>query len=107
MKQKILSLTKKDFEISFYSGSGAGGQHRNKHKNCVRIYHRPSECLATGADCKSKTQNKKNAFKRLTSKKSFQSWLKLEINKKTLDLESIETAVDTAMEEKNLLVEYF
>jgi len=39
----MIHLTKKDFKIDWYSRSGAGGQHRNKHQNCCRITH-----LATG-----------------------------------------------------------
>lgn len=27
-----LHLTKKDFKIDWFSGQGAGGQHRNKHQ---------------------------------------------------------------------------
>lgn len=31
-----------DFDIQWYSGSGAGGQHRNRHLNSARITHIPS-----------------------------------------------------------------
>jgi len=110
IKELLFSITKKDFEISYYSGSGAGGQHRNKHKNCVRIIHKPSGAMATGADSKSLDQNKKNAFKRLTNNDKFKSWLKIEIAKRETGFQEmnrkINAIVDKAMEERNLKIEY-
>lgn len=43
----------KDFEVQWYSGTGAGGQHRNKHQNSCRIIHRSSGIVAT-AQCRSR-----------------------------------------------------
>jgi len=31
-----------DLVVSWFSGSGAGGQHRNKHQNCCRVTHVPT-----------------------------------------------------------------
>lgn len=31
-----------DFRVEWFSGSGAGGQHRNKHQNSCRVYHIPT-----------------------------------------------------------------
>jgi len=31
-----------DFRVEWFSGSGAGGQHRNRHLNCSRIWHVPT-----------------------------------------------------------------
>lgn len=36
-----------DFEIEWYSGSGAGGQHRNKHQNSARVRHLPTGIVRT------------------------------------------------------------
>lgn len=44
--QKI-SFNNTDFKIEWYSGTGAGGQHRNKHQNSCRIIHIPSGEIAT------------------------------------------------------------
>ena len=37
----------KDFYVEWFSGSGAGGQHRNKHQNCCRVYHLPTGLMET------------------------------------------------------------
>ena len=42
-----------DLRIEWYSGTGAGGQHRNKHQNSARITHIPSGIVAT-AQCRSR-----------------------------------------------------
>ena len=57
--------TKKDFRIDWFSGSGAGGQHRNKHMNCCRITHIESGLVGSSQEYKSQQQNKKAAFGRL------------------------------------------
>lgn len=36
-----------DFRIEWYSGTGAGGQHRNKHQNSCRITHIPTGQVTT------------------------------------------------------------
>ncbi len=47
-----------DLKIEWYSGTGAGGQHRNKHQNSCRITHIPTGTLTT-AQCRSR-QNSYN-----------------------------------------------
>jgi len=34
-----------DFQVEWFSGSGAGGQHRNKHQNSCRLTHVPTGLL--------------------------------------------------------------
>lgn len=63
-----IHLTKKDFKISWYSGSGAGGQHRNKHQNCCRITHVDSGLSAIGTGSKERTANQKEAFTALAKR---------------------------------------
>ena len=43
----------RDLKIEWYSGTGAGGQHRNKHQNSCRLTHIPSGEMAT-AQCRSR-----------------------------------------------------
>lgn len=65
MIDKELHLTKKDFRLEWYSGSGAGGQHRNKHQNCCRIIHIATGLRAQGTESKSRVTNQRVAFERL------------------------------------------
>jgi len=61
-----LHLTKNDFKLDWFSGKGAGGQHRNKHQNCCRITHIESGLKATGQNSKSRADNQREAFNNLT-----------------------------------------
>jgi len=84
-----------------YSGKGAGGQHRNKHMNCVKITHPESGVTGCGTEQKSREQNKKMAFKRLTEHPKFKAWLCME----SLHAEDIERAVKEAMNPKYLNIQ--
>jgi protein subunit release factor A len=63
-----IHYTKKDFKIDWYSGSGAGGQHRNKHQNCCRITHIESGITENGTENKSRVSNQRVAFERLAKR---------------------------------------
>lgn len=56
------NLKESDFQIQWYSGTGKGGQHRNKHQNCCRVTHLPTGITATGTSSRSRETNKKNAL---------------------------------------------
>lgn len=60
-----ISLTKKDFKIEWFSGQGAGGQHRNKHQNCCRITHLESGITVNGTESRSRVENERVAFERM------------------------------------------
>lgn len=45
-----------DFRIDWFSGSGAGGQHRNKHQNCCRYTHLPTGTVVK-AEGRERTKN--------------------------------------------------
>lgn len=64
---KETHLTAKDFEVQWYSGTGKGGQHRNKHQNCCRIIYKKTGLKAQGTESRERTVNKRVAFKRLAS----------------------------------------
>jgi protein subunit release factor A len=46
-----LSVPEADLHLEWYSGSGAGGQHRNKHQNSARLRHLPTGIVVT-AQCR-------------------------------------------------------
>ena len=110
MKSLLFSVTKKDLNITYFSGTGAGGQHRNKHMNCCRIHHKESGVVVTGQDERSKEQNTKNAFKRLTEHPTFKAWLRKKTAENLLDKvkeeQDINSIVDEAMKEENLKIEF-
>ena len=62
---KTLHFTKKDFRVDWFSGTGAGGQYRNKHQNCCRITHLESGLMATGQSNRERPANQREAFKKL------------------------------------------
>lgn len=55
-------MDEKDFVVQWYSGTGKGGQHRNKHQNCCRVVHRLTGISAVGTGSKSRETNKKTAL---------------------------------------------
>ncbi len=63
-----LHLTKKDFQIDWFSGSGAGGQYRNKHQNCCRITHIATGLTSTSQRHRDRPSNQRDAFNRLVAK---------------------------------------
>lgn len=46
-----------DLKIEWYSGSGAGGQHRNKHQNSCRLTHLPTGIVKTA-----QTRSRDNSY---------------------------------------------
>lgn len=108
MKRHLLfSLTKKDFTISTFCTGGPGGQHQNSNQNGVRITHNDSGATGEGREFRSQVQNKKAAFERLVQSKKFQAWHKLEVAKRLGRIKEVENAVEEAMDEKNIKIEYF
>jgi protein subunit release factor A len=107
MKQRILSVTKDDFEWQFFRGSGAGGQNRNKRDTACRCIHRPSGAVGESQDERSQAQNRKTAFLRCVKSNTFQAWLRATSAAIAVGHESIEKQVNETMRPENLRVEYF
>lgn len=77
-KELLFRLSKKDFELEFFRGSGKGGQNRNRVETGVRIRYPASGAMAEDCTERSQEQNKKKAFRKLVSTKEFKAWHKLE-----------------------------
>ena len=103
-KELLMSVTKSDLEFEYFSGSGSGGQHRNKHQNCCRCKHVPSKAVGICQEHKSKDRNTKVAFRRMAESKEFQTWLRFQISKETGLLAELESRVDKELAQ-NLKVE--
>jgi hypothetical protein len=104
-RQLLFSLTKKDFEVEPFRGSGNGGQNRNKVSSCCRIYHRASGAVAEGKEQRDFPQNKKAAFQRLIEKPEFKKWYKVRCAKALGTYIDIEQLVNEQMNIKNLKFE--
>jgi protein subunit release factor A len=103
-REILFTIDKKDLEISYFSGSGAGGQHRNRHMNCVRIRHTHSGVTATGQSNKSKTANQEEALNNLVNNPKFKLWLYGKVNE-AMDKKTLEETVDEMMDPKNIKIE--
>lgn len=55
-----VTFSESEFKIEWYSGTGAGGQHRNKHQNSCRITHIPTGKVST-AQCRSRLNSLEQA----------------------------------------------
>jgi protein subunit release factor B len=82
MKQKILSISKKDLEIQTFRSGGKGGQNQNKVESGVRIIHKVSGAVGEARDSRDQYHNKKVAFERMYNSIKFQNWLKIEVARK-------------------------
>lgn len=104
MRELLFSVTKKDLEIHFFSGSGAGGQHRNKHQNCVRMHHPDSGARSTGQSHRERIANLKDAFGSLIKQPQFKVWHNRKIHE-VVEGKTIEKKVEEMVCPENLKIE--
>ena len=97
MKELLFSVTKNDLEVDWFSGTGCGGQYRNKHQNCCRIRHKDSGAIATGQSQRDRVSNLKEAMENLTKSPKFKAWVKVRVGEVTGGKADIEAKVDRAM----------
>lgn len=96
-KELLFSVTKNDLEIDWFSGTGCGGQYRNKHQNCCRIRHKDSGAIATGQSQRDRVSNLREAMSNLVKAPAFQTWVKVKIGEVTGERAEIEAKVEKAM----------
>ncbi|MBI5018355.1 MAG: peptide chain release factor-like protein [Deltaproteobacteria bacterium] len=58
-------LREGDLEITFFKGSGPGGQHRNKRETAVRVRHVPTGVTVEASEERSQARNREVALERL------------------------------------------
>lgn len=97
MRELLFSVTKDDLDIDWFSGTGCGGQYRNKHQNCCRIRHKDSRAIATGQSQRDRPSNLKEAMENLVKTPAFQSWIKVKTSEVTGEQAEIEAKVEEAM----------
>lgn len=97
MRELLFSVTKDDLEVDWFSGTGCGGQYRNKHQNCCRIRHKDSGAIATGQSQRDRPSNLKEAMENLVKTPAFQSWVKVKTSEVTGEQAEIEAKVEEAM----------
>jgi len=74
-RQRVTILSKRDLDVSYFCGSGAGGQARNKVHSGCQIIHRESGAIGRASDSRSLDENKQSAFKRLLATPKMKFWL--------------------------------
>lgn len=62
--QSEFVINNDDIEIQWYSGSGNGGQNKNKHDNSCRLIHLPTNTVKT-AQSRDRKSSYKNAYEAL------------------------------------------
>jgi hypothetical protein len=103
-KEKLLTISKKDFKIQTFRSGGPGGQHQNKTDSGVRIIHKASGAVGESRSDKSQHRNKRYALKRLTETKEFKIWL-TRMSYEISTGKTIDQRVDEEMDTKNLKLE--
>ncbi len=56
-----------EYSFRWFSGTGAGGQHRNKHQNCLELTHTPSG-IKQVANGRCRTSNQEEATRLIQAK---------------------------------------
>ena len=97
-RTKILSLTRKDFDVQTFRSGGPGGQHQNKRDTGVRIKHGASGAIGESRTERSQYRNRVKALERLAATREFKSWVRLRGS-------VVEDRMTQAMQRKNLRID--
>ena len=100
----VLTIRRDDFQVDWFSGSGAGGQHRNKHHNCCRITHPPSGVVGVGQDHSDRPSNQRDAFRRLAGNPKFVTWVRV-ASARAAGIPDPEETVDEMMNNDQVKIE--
>jgi len=100
----VTIVSKKDLDISYFCGSGPGGQKKNKTASGVQITHRESGAIGRASDTRSQHQNKLAAFVRMSEHPKFKFWLARKLYEMEQG-EKLEATIERDMALENLKFE--
>ena len=83
-KELLFSLTRADFDFTYFCAGGPGGQKQNKTASACRVKHEPSGAVAESRVHREQLQNKRAAWKKCVELPVFQLWLKRKIARDNL-----------------------
>ena len=101
---KVSIANDKDFDVSYFCGSGAGGQARNKVASGVQIIHRETGAIGRASDSRSQAENKKRAFERLLETPKMKFWIAREVYR-VKQGETLEKTIENDTKPENLKYE--
>lgn len=104
-KNSSFTVGRKDLEVTWFSGTGSGGQYRNKHANCCRIRHPETGVIVTGQSQRSQEANKREALGNLVNHWKFRAFLKQrldEVERGVTLREKCEAIVDELMNPEHI-----
>ena len=102
-REPIFSITKKDFKIDWFSGTGPGGQNRNKKQACCRITHIESGITAQSTEHRERPANLRDAFRALAER--LRPWIEKKVNGDKTATEAPTEIVRTYHEVDNRVVD--
>jgi hypothetical protein len=103
-REKLVSVTRDDFEWSYFRAGGKGGQAQNKTSSGVRVKHPPSGAVAESREARDQLTNKRLAFQKIVKDPKFRGWLSLTAS--VLEgKETPEQVVEKLMADDNIKVE--
>lgn len=103
-RERVNIANVKDFDVSYFCGSGAGGQARNKVASGVQIIHRETGAIGRASDSRSQADNKAAAFRRLLATPRMKFWLAAKIYE-VRQSETLEETVAKDTADENLRYE--
>lgn len=101
---KIVIVTRKDLDVSYFVGRGAGGQNKQKNATGCQILHRASGAIGRCSETRSQTDNRERAFRRMAATPKFKFWMARVLHELATG-ETIEQAVQKSMAPENLVVQ--
>lgn len=104
MKELLFSVSRKDLRIEWFSGTGAGGQYRNKHQNCVRIHHPESGAMVTGQSYRERPSNIREALNNLVNHPKFKIWHSQKVHEMLSGI-TLEEKINDLMRPENIKIE--